>query len=331
MRRSLLMILAVANASGCASGGSGQSGAAGGPAGNGGAVSSGRGGGTGLGGANISAGGTGDSAGTGGTAGVVPRSTGGTGMAGAAGTGAGGVTAAGGTAGSGGSVGGAGGSSSACPVGTPWSGGTTYTSNGFGNLANGYSYQLWSSGVGSGSMTVAGVDAKFSATWNNPGDLLARVGLGWNSTKTYNQLGTISSDFAETKTGAGAGYNFIGIYGWSQNPLHEYYIVEDWFGSRPVPGSMVGTIMVDGAMYDVLTHTQTNQPSVTGSDATFVQFWSVRQTARSCGHISISQHFAEWSKLGLQLGYMEEARILVEVGNGGSGTVTFTTATVSAD
>ena len=65
-------------------------------------------------------------------------------------------------------------------------------------------------------MTVAGVDAKFSATWNNPGDFLARIGLTWDATKTYGQLGTISSDFAETKTGSGIGYNFIGIYGWSE-------------------------------------------------------------------------------------------------------------------
>jgi hypothetical protein len=177
-------------------------------------------------------------------------------------------------------------------------------------------------------MTVAGVDAKFSATWNNPGDFLARIGLTWDATKTDAQLGTISSDFAETKTGSGIGYNFIGIYGWSENPLHEYYIVEDWFGARPVPGTQVGTITVDGGAYDVLTHTQTNQPDVFGTLSTFDQFYSVRQTPRSCGHISISQHFAAWANLGLQLGKMEEAKILVEVGNGGTGTITFTTATV---
>ncbi|MDP8998664.1 MAG: glycoside hydrolase family 11 protein, partial [Myxococcota bacterium] len=85
----------------------------------------------------------------------------------------------------------------------------------------------------------------------------------------------------------------------------------------------------DGGTYNVYTHTQINQPSVTGSNATFVQFFSVRQTARQCGHVSISQHFAEWASLGLTLGNMEEAKILVEVG-GGSGTIDFTTATVVA-
>ena len=216
-------------------------------------------------------------------------------------------------------------------MGSPHTGGgTTYTSNGQGNVAGGgYSYELWSSGVGSGSMTVYGVDAQFSAKWTNVGDFLGRVGLGWSSTQTYSQIGTISADFAETKTGSAGGYSYIGIYGWSENPLHEYYIVDDWYGARPVPGTVVGTFTVDGGTYDVLTHTQVNQPSIQGT-ATFVQFWSVRKTARTCGHISISQHFAEWASLGMQLGDMEEARILVEVG-GGSGSIDFTNADVKVN
>jgi endo-1,4-beta-xylanase len=194
-------------------------------------------------------------------------------------------------------------------------------------VAGGYSYQLWSNGTGSGSMTVYGVDAQFSAKWSNAGDFLARVGLGFNSSKTPAQIGTISADFAEAKTGNGGGFSYIGIYGWSENPLHEYYIVEDWFGSRPVPGTKVSTITVDGGTYDVLTHTQTNQPSITGSNSTFVQFWSVRQTARPCGTISISEHFSQWAGLGMQLGNLEEARLLIEAGNN-SGSIDFTTAKV---
>jgi hypothetical protein len=199
-----------------------------------------------------------------------------------------------------------------------------------GNLPGSYSYQLWSNGVGMGCMTTYGVGAQFSANWSNVGDFLARAGLGWNSTKTFTQLGTIAADFAETKTGSAGGFSYIGIYGWSENPLHEYYIVEDWFGARPVPGTKMGTIMVDGGAYDVLTHTQVNQPTIMGNNATFVQFWSVRQSARTCGHISISQHFEQWASMGMQLGNMEEARILVEVG-GGTGSIDFTNATVTVN
>jgi endo-1,4-beta-xylanase len=317
-------------------GGTGGTSGTGGSTGTGGLTGSG--GVTGSGGSTGSGGttGTGGVTGTGGTAG----SSGGTGSGGSTGTGgatgSGGSTGTGGATGSGGSTGsggttGTGGTSGACTAGAPWTGGRQYSSNTQGNVGNGYSYQLWSNGTGSGSMTVAGVDAKFSATWNNVGDFLARVGLGWNSTQTFDQLGTISADYAYTRTGSGGGFSYIGIYGWSVSPLVEYYIVDDWFGSRPTGGgTKVGTFTVDGGTYDVYQHTQMNQPSITGSNATFPQFFSVRQAARQCGHISITQHFKEWATLGLTLGKMEEARILVEVG-GGNGTINFTTATVTAN
>jgi hypothetical protein len=249
-------------------------------------------------------------------------------------SGKGGQSGTGGNAGSGGAGTGGntgtGGTSGACTPGARWTGGQQYNSNSVGSAGNGYSYQLWFSG-GSGSMTVAGVDAKFSAAWNNPDDFLARVGLTWSSTQTFDQLGTVSADYAQTKTG-GAGYSFIGIYGWSVSPIVEYYIVEDWYGSPPTAdgGTKMGTFTVDGGTYDVYQHTQVNQPSVTGANATFPQFYSIRQTPRQCGHISITEHYREWASLGLTLGKMEEAKIIVEAGGGGVGSITFTTATITA-
>jgi hypothetical protein len=182
-------------------------------------------------------------------------------------------------------------------------------------------------------MTVYGVDAKFSATWTNAGDLLARIGLPFDQTKTPTQIGTISSDFAETKTG-GNGLVYVGIYGWTVSPLREYYIIDDWGTSKPAdvasdgtPRTKVGTITVDGDSYDVWKHTQTNKPAITGDNQTFDQYFSVRQNARQCGHISISEHFSQWGTLGLQLGKLEEAKLLVEAQNS-TGTIDFTTATV---
>jgi hypothetical protein len=251
-------------------------------------------------------------------------------------SGSGGVTGGGGRGGStggGGASGGAGGTSSTCPPGTPLTGGTQYCSNSKGNAGAGYAYELWSNGTGTGCMTVYGVDAKFSATWTNVGDFLARIGLQFDQTKTPAQIGTISSDFAETKTGQ-SGLVYVGIYGWTVNPLREYYIIDDWGTSKPAdtasdgtPRTHVGTITVDGDSYDVWKHTQTNKPAITGNNQTFDQYFSVRQTARQCGHISISQHFSQWASLGLQLGNLEEAKLLVESQNS-TGTIAFTTATV---
>jgi hypothetical protein len=296
---------------------SGGSTATGGATGTGGVT--GTGGSAGAGGAHT---GTGGSSGTGGTS----SSGGAPGTGGSAGEG-GGHTGTGGSAGAGG---GAGGAANPCPMVTPLTGGKQYCSTSDGSAGGGYTYDLWSDGQGSGCMTVYGVGAAFKANWTNVGDWIARVGLAFDKTKTYSQIGTFSSDFAYTTSGiTTGGFGNVGIYGWSVNPLHEYYIAENWLGKKP-NFTKVGTFTIDGeGTYDVMTNMQTNQPNITGTNATFVQYWSVNQTPRTCGHISISKHFAEWASLGLQLGNLEETRFLIE-GQNNSGTIDFTTLTVVA-
>jgi endo-1,4-beta-xylanase len=225
-----------------------------------------------------------------------------------------------------------GGSSVPCN-GPPLSGGTQHcTSNGQG-VVGAYTWSIWSSGSG-GCITPHDVGAAFHASWNNSGDFLARVGLQWNETQTFDQLGILSADFAYTKSGTGGGYSYIGIYGWSNDPLIEYYIVEDTFGSSPPnitwgDGVQTGTLDVDDGTYKIFTHTQVNQPSIHGTQ-TFPQFFSVRQTFRQCGHISITEHFRKWDSLGMKLGKMYEAKILVEAG-GGVGTIDFSTASMTVE
>ena len=164
-------------------------------------------------------------------------------------------------------------------------------------------------------------------------DFLARVGLSFDQTKTPAQIGTLSADFAETKTGSN-GLVYVGIYGWTVDPLREYYILDDWGAIMPAgtasdgtPRDHVGTITVDGGTYEVWKKTRTNKPAITGDNKTFDQYFSIRQTARQCGHISISEHFTQWNNLGLPLGKLYEAKILVEAQDT-TGTVDFTKATV---
>jgi hypothetical protein len=281
--------------------------------------------------------GTGGAAGSGGSSRGGAPGSGGSSSGGVTSTGGstGGGGARGGSTGRGGANGGAGGTSTTCSPGTPLTGGQQYCSNSKGNVAGGYSYELWEEGTGSGCMTVYGVDARFKATWTSIEDFLARVGLGFDQTKTPAQIGTISADFAETKTGGSDGLVYIGIYGWTVDPLREYYILDDWGSTMPAgiasdgtPRDHVGTITVDGGTYEVWKKTRTNKPAITGDNKTFDQYFSIRQTARQCGHISISEHFSQWVSLGLQLGKLYEAKILVEAQNS-TGTVDFTKATVT--
>ena len=55
---------------------------------------------------------------------------------------------------------------------------------------------------------------------------------------------------------------------------------------------------------------------------------STRKTARTCGTITVSDHFAAWAKQGWNLGTISSVHINVEVG-GGSGTIQFPVANVT--
>ena len=180
-----------------------------------------------------------------------------------------------------------------------------------------YHYEIWYQG-GNNNMTFYD-NGTYKASWNGTGDFLARVGFKYDEKSTYEELGPIDAYFKWSKSGNAGGYNYIGIYGWTVDPLVEYYIVDDWF-SEPGPnllGQRKGEFQVDGATYEVYQNQRNNAPSIKGNQ-TFPQYFSKRKGARSCGHIDISAHFKKWESLGMKMGKMYEAKVLVEAG-GGSG------------
>ena len=186
-----------------------------------------------------------------------------------------------------------------------------------------YHYEIWYQG-GNNSMTYYD-NGTYKASWSNTGDFLARVGFKYDEKQTYEQVGPIDAYFNWKKQGSAGGYNYIGIYGWTVDPLVEYYIVDDWF-SKPganLLGQRKGEFTVDGDTYEIWQNTRVNKPSIKG-DQTFPQFFSVRKSARSCGHIDITAHFKKWESLGMKMGKMYEAKVLVEAGGGtGSFDVTY--------
>jgi endo-1,4-beta-xylanase len=194
------------------------------------------------------------------------------------------------------------------------------------------SWSIWSNATG-GCITTYGTTPAFSASWNNTNDFLGRAGLDFNN-KAVSALGTVTAQFEETKSGGGGGFSYIGIYGWSVSPCIEWYIVEDSYGKMPVnPGSTtkMGTATIDGGTYTLYTRpTNGTGGSRCGSTInSWTQFYSVRQTARTCGQISISDHWAAWANANMTLGNLLEAKILVETG-GGMGSIDFTTASVTS-
>jgi endo-1,4-beta-xylanase len=289
----------------------------------------------GTGGGVTSAGGTIGVGGRPGTGGIVASGGTSSAMGGGPGTGgrsaSGGTTSSGGVTGTGGVVGSGGATSTGgivCSAGPP-TGGTKHTANG-GGTAAGLHWYLWSANPGPGSITTYDVPA-FSASWDNSGDLLAYLGLKFDDTKTYNQYGAITADFAEGKAGSAGSYSFIGIYGWSMNPCVEFYIVEDSFNSMPINpgGTAKGTMTIDGASYTFYSASINDVSGSLCGGTTWTRFFSVRNTARSCGRVSVSSHFAAWAVAGMALGKLDSVSVLVESG-GASGSIAFGTANVTA-
>ncbi len=224
-----------------------------------------------------------------------------------------------------------------CEKTTSYSGGTRVSSSGIKDIGNGYNYEMWYDGSGSGSLTYFGdeADCAFKADWNNCGDFLARVGYyDGAATKKYTELGEITAAYNYKKSGNGGGnYSYIGIYGWTKEPLIEYYIVDDSF--TPDGKGMyyntqtIGTYQVDGVTYTLKKGTRVNAPSIEGN-TTFTQVFAQRSSYQTCGTINVTEHFKNWERLGIQMGGIYDCKILCEVG-GGQGSIEYTYATMSWD
>jgi len=213
-------------------------------------------------------------------------------------------------------------------------GGTDHCGQNTQGKAGDLSWSLWSNAVsGSACITTFSVPA-FSARFSNNNDFLARVGLEFgNNGKPHGEYGTIKADFSYKKSGSAGGYSYIGVYGWTTNPCVEWYIVDDRWGTMPFNAynaTVKGTSSMDGADYKLFQ----NKTSGTGGSrcsgvSQWDQYWSIRQSARQCGTITVSDHFKAWEAAGLQLGGLLEAKILVESG-GGTGDIEFPIANVTA-
>ena len=183
-------------------------------------------------------------------------------------------------------------------------------------------------------MTVYGVDAKFSATWTSAGDFLARIGLAVRPDEDARARSEPSPRTSRRQRPAATAWSTSeSTGGRSVRCASTTSSTTGGARSPPTPpptgrrGPRWARSPSTADSYDVWKHTQTNKPAITGDNQTFDQYFSVRQTARQCGHISISEHFSQWTTLGLQLGKLEEAKLLVEAQNS-TGTIDFTTATV---
>lgn len=189
---------------------------------------------------------------------------------------------------------------------------TSVYNNGTGSN-NGYYYSLYTSG-GSATMTfpeASQYPGNYAITWSGVNDVVG--GKGW-STGSSMSLGY--------NVGSASGYNCISVYGWTTNPLVEYYIVE--FGSNEA-GTYKGSVSSDGHTYSTYEHEQVNQPSIEGT-ATFEQYldnWGGSSTG-SNHTVTTGNHFSHWESLGMPMGSFNYMIFATEAWGGKSGSVNAT-------
>ncbi|WP_299256210.1 glycoside hydrolase family 11 protein [uncultured Aquimarina sp.] len=198
---------------------------------------------------------------------------------------------------------------------------------------DGFRYELWNeNSQGTACMTL-GNGALFSGNWSGIQNYLSRRGLGYDQTKEHQEYGKFSSTYnCNYHPSSSSGNSYLSVYGWTVEPLVEYYIIEDWrnwIPSMAAGASLIDTFTVDGSTYEIYENTRVNKPSIVGN-RTFQQYFSIRQDERSSGSIDISAHFDKWESLGMDLGKLHEVSIVVE-GYQSSGNFEFTELDVIVD
>ena len=194
--------------------------------------------------------------------------------------------------------------------------GVTYRNNRTGRY-QGYDFEFWtdSRGAGSGNMTLMG-NGSFLCEWRNTYNILFRMGKKYNETQTHRQIGTFTLEYAFSDYDP-EGTSYVTVYGWTVNPLVEFYIVENWGPNNyKGGGGYIKTVTIGGDEYEIHKTVRTNQPSIKGN-RNFEQYWSIRRTRRTEGTIPISEHFAAWEEAGLNMnGRMYEVAFCIEAYGG---------------
>lgn len=178
----------------------------------------------------------------------------------------------------------------------------------------GFFYTFWKDS-GAACMTLGSAGSYRLEYDLRPGNLVA--GTGWRIGSATRRVGYRAAVF-EPGTNS-----YLALYGWSTDPLVEYYVVDSWGSEFTPPGEgapVLGTVESDGGTYAIYRTRRVDKPSIRGTQ-TFDQYWSVRTARRPTGAdqaITFANHVAAWRRHGMELGTMDY-QVLATEGFGSTG------------
>lgn len=184
-----------------------------------------------------------------------------------------------------------------------------------------YNYAMWNKDS-VGNVVMEPAYASFTCSWEDVDNCLFSIGENYdNKRQSYKYLLSFNRSLSYEAEYAPNGNSFIGVHGWTREPLMEYYIVEDYEDwVLPPDCKDNGSYYINNKTYDLYKQTVYNQPSIDGT-ATFPRYWSV--CAESCSknnqtnyikdYVDLYRHFEVWEKLGADMsGTLYEACLYIE-------------------
>ncbi len=184
-----------------------------------------------------------------------------------------------------------------------------------------FDYEMWNQNY-QGKITFEPDEGAFTCSWKDVDNCIFSMGNNYDSgKKQYNSLLFFKRSFIYEAEYSPKGNSFLGLHGWTRNPLLEYYIVEgyaDW--ALPLNIEDCGSYFINNKAYDLYKQMVYNEPSLDGT-ATFPRYWSVctensvknNQINYIKGDVDIYGHLEAFEQLGVDMsGSLYEVCLYIE-------------------
>ncbi|MBN2737045.1 MAG: glycoside hydrolase family 11 protein [Spirochaetales bacterium] len=174
----------------------------------------------------------------------------------------------------------------------------------------GYIYEFWADNPKSEACMTLGQNGQFSGNWNFVSTIQFRKGI---RPATGKELIEYNIHFYPQ------GNAWTGVFGKAEHPKAvaykdniDFYIIENWGSWRP-PGTFEAkkTFFSDGEIYDIYQFHGPCVPMMLGESYCY-EYFSVRQTRRDKGTITLSNHIEAWNQLGMKIKNIKELSFCME-------------------